>query len=710
MYCINDIIKLSTKDDLNYYRVIYIDNIFKKTGLINQNSKELELKLVDNECLLDTVAIVTSEKSSENIYTNPNELNKYSERIEKVYEIIKFIYPEQNIDFFYFQERNQLINQASIKFNVSKRMVKLYLAQYFKGGMTKIALIPKYKNCGGRGKNRINCNHNSLKAIGRPKESEGDESMKTRNINESEVNLILKYYDNSKFNENSTYKSLYKKIIRENYMVKINGELVKDETVFTYEQFLYWIKKLIPPERLKRRHVGKIYYENNCKPVRHRTNEYTSGIGSSVEIDTTCSDIYVVSDINKCKVMGKPYISLAVDVFSRFIMGVIIAFEGENWNRTALLIRNMVEDKKSYCKKFGLDIEKDDWNCSYLAKSYLGDNGMIKDSISNKWISSLKINVSNTAPYYGRGKPNVEKTGDLVVEELKEHLNGHGAVFGKQKRGNKQPQSETQITYDTFRKILLEVILVKNNRRLENFNLTEEMLNDKVIPTPKSIWNWCLKNGNGDLSQIPINNLNILLLPERTGRIGDYGLTVVCKYGELNYHLEDRRFNYICNKAKFQKHSIKTKVLFDPNDIRYVYTYMEEDDMYAKWILDDPKCIFQNTCYKAVEEYFEEKRELEKQAERESENKLLNMQLTINEEIDESLKQVAEAQKFISKTELIKGIGENLKDQKDREKVENTFDNNKNYSDEEVSNNQQESQETNDSESEFLKLIEEERR
>ncbi|MBA2650475.1 MAG: DDE-type integrase/transposase/recombinase [Legionella sp.] len=75
-----------------------------------------------------------------------------------------------------------------------------------------------------------------------------------------------------------------------------------------------------------------------------------------VQIDHTIIDIMIVDDSTRQSI-GRPYITVAIDVFSRCLIGMLITLEAPSAVSVGLCLAHAVCDKRPWLERLGLDIE-----------------------------------------------------------------------------------------------------------------------------------------------------------------------------------------------------------------------------------------------------------------------------------------------------------------------------------------------------------------
>jgi len=93
------------------------------------------------------------------------------------------------------------------------------------------------------------------------------------------------------------------------------------------------------------------------------STQMAAGPGSVYQIDATIGDVYLVSSLDRSRIIGRLVIYTCVDVFSRVITGFAVTLEGPSWLGAMLALDNVIEDKVSFCAGYGIEITEPDWPC-----------------------------------------------------------------------------------------------------------------------------------------------------------------------------------------------------------------------------------------------------------------------------------------------------------------------------------------------------------
>lgn len=90
-----------------------------------------------------------------------------------------------------------------------------------------------------------------------------------------------------------------------------------------------------------------------------------------VQIDHTIIDLMIVDDINR-QPIGRPYLTVAIDVFSRCLIGMLITLEAPSAVSVGLCLAHAVCDKRPWLERLGVDV---DWPMTGKPLSLYLDNG-----------------------------------------------------------------------------------------------------------------------------------------------------------------------------------------------------------------------------------------------------------------------------------------------------------------------------------------------
>lgn len=180
----------------------------------------------------------------------------------------------------------------------------------------------------------------------------------------------------------------YKQMLKERYYE--NGELA--EAFPTFYQFRYYYRKHNKKSNEIISRYGKSYYRRNERPLLgDGVRAMAKGIGVGM-VDSSVMDIYLVDDAGL--VIGRPILTACVDGYSGLCMGYSLGWEGGMYSVRNMLL-NIICDKKEHCRKFGIDIDEADWNCSQFPARIITDQGTEYISQNFDQITELGCTIKN---------------------------------------------------------------------------------------------------------------------------------------------------------------------------------------------------------------------------------------------------------------------------------------------------------------------------
>jgi len=245
-----------------------------------------------------------------------------------------------------------------------------------------------------------------------------------------------------------------------------NGKLLSSYPSFN--QFRYYYRKHKDIKRFYISRDGLKNYQRNNRPLLgDGIQEFAPTIGTGM-LDATICDIYLVNDNGE--LIGRPILTACVDAYSGLCCGYSLTLEGGIYSLRNLMF-NVITDKTEHCGKFGIQTNKENWNCNKLPAVLITDMG--KEYVSDTFcqIADLGVTVINLPPYRPELKGAVEKFFDIIQNLYKPHLKGKGIIESDfQERGSHDYRKDARLTLTGFEKIILHCIIYYNSQRvIENF-------------------------------------------------------------------------------------------------------------------------------------------------------------------------------------------------------------------------------------------------
>lgn len=431
--------------------------------------------------------------------------------------------------------RSRLIQAAAVEHGMSKQTIRNYLCLYL-AYFNMTILAPKHRE-------------------------------DSRELTQDEKNIRWAL---NKFFYTTAKQSLmtaYTMMLKGKYCDK-TGTLV--DKYPSFYQFRYFYRKTRKMQNFHISRNGLKHYQRNNRPLTGEgVQQFAPSVGVGM-LDATVCDIYLVNEAGG--LVGRPILTACVDAYSGLCCGYALSWEGGVYSLRGLMI-NVIADKVSWCKQFGISVHVDDWPCHALPAVLVTDMGTEFTSETFEQIAELGVKVVNLPSYRPELKGLVEKFFDMVQSSYKKHLKGKGVIEPDfQERGAHDYRKDACLTMDAFEKIIVHCILYYNAQRVvANFPFTEAMIAAGVRPYASCIWNWGISQIGANLIEIGKQELVLTLLPRTAGKFSRYGM----KVNQLRYHRDGYTEQYLKGG--------EVTVAYNPDNVSSVW--LIEDGAYLEFTL-----------------------------------------------------------------------------------------------------------------------------
>lgn len=432
--------------------------------------------------------------------------------------------------------RSKLIGSIATENNISKQTIRNYLCLYL-AYMNIIVLAPRQRL---------------------------DE---TGNLTQDEKNIrwaLNKFFYTTK---KQSLMTAYTMMLKEKYCDSMD---VLSNVYPSFYQFRYFYRKTKKLQNFYISRDGLKNYQRNNRPlIGDGIQSFAPAIGVGM-LDSTICDIYLVNDAGS--LVGRPILTACVDAYSGLCCGYVLSWVGGVYSLRGLMM-NIIADKASWCKQFGISINAEDWSCNKLPATLVTDMGSEYKSENFEQIAELGVKVINLPSYRPELKGMVEKFFDVVQSTYKKHLKGKGVIEPDyQERGAHDYRKDACLTMVDFEKIILHCIIYYNSQRtLENFPYTEAMIADNVKPYASCIWNWGKSQMGANLIEVGTKEIILTLLPRVIGKFSRFGL----KVNKMRYHCDGYTEQYL--------NGGEVTVAYNPEDVTYVW--LLENGIYTKFTI-----------------------------------------------------------------------------------------------------------------------------
>lgn len=489
--------------------------------------------------------------------------------------------------------------------NTGKAKTTLYrlLRYYWQKGQVENALLPNFDLCGAPGETRKS---GSAKR-GRPSKTALEKGVPTGvNIDDTDKEFFRQGIQlNYETRECKTLKEAWLRTLAMFYAVgekECDGVklpvLPKWEKLPTENQFRYWYYKEYHPVRAIVKRQGEHAYTVNSRAARSSLRLKVFGPGSIYIIDATVGDIYLVSEMNRNRIIGRPVIYIIIDVYSGLIVGMSVLLEGPSWLGAMQALENMVLDKVVFCKEYGVTIRPEQWPSADLPHSILADRGELLSTRIEKFMKKFHISVANTAPYRPDWKGELEHQFHLINDIV---IHWQPGAVREREPGRPDHRLDAKLTLRGFCRLLIDYIIEHNTiRKVNQGNIDPGAVADGINPFPCELWKWGVKSRSGILRKESLESVRLALLPDDTAWVTRDGI----HFGKLHYTCQLAEQEDWAGQVKRGKPSWPVPIIHDPRSSDHIVlrlndgkdleacTVVEKERRYRRWDWFD------------VEEYF----------------------------------------------------------------------------------------------------------
>ena len=658
---LNSVWKVSNLDGVSdgLYRVLQLyteENIVILFPIVEtkalQRPLKFDLELLNESILIGNIQLSVYELPYYQIQSDDNIPEDHLIKRNKKYSLIVDLISSPNFLLnLVLQPRSKLVSTHAKVHNTYVQNIYRVLNSYWKLGQEINALLPSYSNSGGRGKFRV---AGKVKR-GSPIQLFSPSIQVPNGVNttESDKVLFLKAMKNFGLKgEKVKLISVYDKMLKEYYTSElINSEAeTREALVPSYRAFVYWIKRLIPPETLIRKQTNQGDFERNKRGLRGAATDHTEVPGSCFELDATVLDVHIVSEFQRNHVLGRPTVYCVVDKESRMIVGLHVSMEYASWRAGRQALINSFTSKKEYCAEFGIEIEDDEWPCKHIPQRLLCDRGEFICKNAEELAVPLIGHLSIAPPYRAELKGIVEHRFDILNKKLLHEL--MGTTKGRHYvRGDKDPRLSAALTLKEVTKLLIDAVLEHNSSIFEDLaKQSTRLIESKLPPTPLNYWNLHVKAQRHALSCVNEEYIRARLLPITKVTMTEKGIRLNSQMYYDSNHIDFEAWKVIARNNG----SWKLDAIVDYDISSFIHVRLDKEVGFTKCYLQKESVNFAHR-HQADILYFVDWIKLEKNKAKPTAKSIERHQRK-NQITANALKEAAFAPPLSSKAEKIRGI------------------------------------------------------
>lgn len=359
-------------------------------------------------------------------------------------------------------------------------------------------------------------------------------------------------------NQRASLEQTYREITR----------ICRDEGVKTPSRkaLRFRINKISEQEQMKKRGQKKLA-DARFKPTPSQYPETHYPL-EVVQIDHTKVDLMLVDSEHR-KPIGRPYLTLAIDVYSRMVTGYYLSLDAPSVISVAMCVARSILPKDKLLLEHNLTDVK--WQVQGYPHKVHTDNGA--DFRSATFTKSCEIHGIDVE-YRPVGKPHFGSHIERLMGTFMKEIHGvQGTTFSNVKEKDTYDSEKLAVmTFDEFEQWLLTYITKVYHQRVHS----------TLGMTPIQQWDIGIHGDENNLGSalpaLPVDEKTLLLdfMPSFYRSIQHFGVTL----DGIKYY--DASLNPYIN-AK-DKQGIKRKFLFrrDPRDISCLWFYDEHLHQYFK--------------------------------------------------------------------------------------------------------------------------------
>ena len=563
---------------------------------------------------------------------------KHRQRRDAAWELIRELVEPGDVDFLINPTvRGRRIAVVMAANRRTKRTIYKYLRRFWQAGQIKNALLPAFEKCGGRGKRRLveaGCEHDAPK-LGRrsalAKVSTGRTGVRlSADIERKFERGIRKFYENR--SKRSLTKA-FKKTLGAFFYIDVQLKdgvpvpiLPPAEQRPTFEQFRHWYETVFRDVRREheRRH-GRLGHALTGRELTGDTTRLASGPGEVFQIDATLADVYLVSSMDRTRIVGRPVLYVCIDVYSRMITGIAVLLEGPSWVGAMLALDNVVAGKVEYCAKYGITITEDQWPCRHLPNALTADRGEFEGYDATNLVNSFGIRVENTAAFRADWKGIVERRHGRANERVTHFL--PGAVHKRRQRDEPDPRLDALLTLDDYHRVIIFDVLAYNQHHyMESYKKDEFQIADHVEPYPLEIWQWGIARRSGKPPEWSRDIVRLNVLPRKTVSVTPHGI----QFAQDIYYTCDTAVREGWFSRAHLRGNWKVEVSYYPNTLKNIYLRTDGGRGLEQCRLTPASETFKDSDLYTAQDYFE----LERQATEASRTRTLQADAELDAQCD----------------------------------------------------------------------------
>lgn len=481
--------------------------------------------------------------------------------------------PEPSYDGDEFEEllhpetrRKRILRYCKLS-NVSEDTVHRTFRRYCQRGLTPAAAADDYDLSGGRNQQREwKCPPGKAPKRRKLRGSACDQEVRRLNALAADYYFSFEYQKGkrSQKTQDQALNWVRTTFLQDRAVYNEIGELIHLELsnliVLTVRQLQYYIFKNFTYEERRIRKVGLRQFLLHERPLKGCLRT-TKGPGERFHIDATVLDIYLVGEILRTKVIGRPVLYLVIDDYSGMAVGFYLTYDAPCWDGAMMALVNAVSPKVQFCRSLGIHIREDQWPACRLCEGVYADQGEVSSvHKAHPLISHYRVNVSN-APAYRPDLRSVMERRFGIIPAIWNPLVPGIVEKSSFDRGVRHPAYHAALDLKQLQRIICYTLLSYNTRIIRGYPTPSEMIERELAPTPLNLWKYGAEvNGCG--RHVDIDEFRAKVMTKVSASIDAQGIL------HNGVHYACPTFDLVERQTMFRAEGIETKVdvTFDSTD------------------------------------------------------------------------------------------------------------------------------------------------
>ena len=324
----------------------------------------------------------------------------------------------------------------------------------------------------------------------------------------------------------------------------------------------------LPKMLVDQHRYGSAYAKNKWRYSMH--GDQSTRIMERVEVDHTMLDIWVLDPITGLP-LGRPWVTILIDRYSGYILGLHVSFYGPSASTIASALRMSIEPKDLLCQAIpGL---QNSWTVYGVAELYVMDNG--KEMHSHRF-RRIGWELQTDFIYNPVRQPWLKSSIERTMMEVCRILPAQGRVHTPIKNSlAPDPKKTATVLFDD----LCEGLLIW---AVDVYPLR---INRSTLTRPIDLWNEGLQSTPPVALPHSTENLDITMGISMERVVSGDGMT----YQYMGYNSLELR-----DYCRGNNRTFRTEVRVIPDDISYAFIHLPKEKRWIKAELVRPTYEFAN--------------------------------------------------------------------------------------------------------------------